>query len=377
VSGLAVRVQRWSLAAGIVALAVCGAALLFQRELVFQSYLVAWLFCLGIALGSTANLMVYHLTGGGWGALLQGPLQSASMSLPWLGLLGIPLLPGLPDLYAWALPGAADHSALIMQKSWYLNLPFFLIRALLYFSIWIALAVALDAASRRKNQSVQRLQRLCVVGLIAYAITVTFAAVDWIMSLTVQWYSTTFGLLIAIGQALAGFAAALSAAALMSRREPSALASPRVFQDLGNLLLMYVLTWTYLAFTQYLIVWAEDLPHEISWYLPRLHTSWHAVAWFLIVFHFALPFVILLFRAAKRDVRVMAALGGLMLCAHWVDVLWLVVPPFRPEGFRIEWTDVLATIGVGGIALAAAIRHARSTPVLSSLTVAQSEVGHG
>src|SRR5690349_18996722 len=174
VNDLAARVQRWSFAAGIVALALCGAALLFQPQLVFQSYLVAWLFCLGIALGSTANLMVYHLTGGGWGALLQRPLQSASMTVPWLGLLGIPLLLALPDLYAWALPGAAEHSALIMQKSWYLNVPFFLIRSLLYFAIWIALAVAVDAASRRKNQSAQRLQRLCVVGLIAYAITVSF-----------------------------------------------------------------------------------------------------------------------------------------------------------------------------------------------------------
>jgi hypothetical protein len=290
-------------------------------------------------------------------------------TLPAIALLGLPLLLGLDQLYSWMRPDAAMASELA-QKAWYLNVPFFLCRAVLYFAVWLYLAHRMRGLMTGTQSP--RLRRLSVVGLIAYALTVTFAAVDWIMSLTPQSSSTTFGLLTGIAQSLAGFAAAMAAAGLLVRRGLIAdLGAPRVLQDVGNLLLMFVLTWTYLAFTQYLIIWSADLPHEIGWYLPRLHTSWYAIAWVLVVFHFALPFVILLFRSAKRSAVWIAGLGTLMLCAHWIDVVWLVAPTFRPHGLRLEWGDLLATIGIGGIALATALwriepineRPARSQPL--------------
>ena len=275
-------------------------------------------------------------------------------------LLGLPLLLGLDQLYAWARPHASQASELLAHKAWYLNVPFFLLRAALYFAVWLFFAHRMRALLGSRTDATQ-LRRTSIAGLMAYALTVTFAGIDWIMSLTPQWYSTTFGLLTGIAQALAGFAAAMVAAGVLVCRngvaEPGA---PRVLQDVGNLLLMFVLTWTYLAFTQYLIIWSEDLPDEIGWYLPRLHTSWYAIAWVLVVFHFALPFTILLFRRAKRSAVWIAGLGMLMLVAQWVDMLWLVAPTFRPAGFRLEWGDLLATAGLGGIVLAVALSRIES-----------------
>jgi hypothetical protein len=360
--------RRRSLIVGLIALALCAIWGWFARQQFFVSYLIAWLFFLGVALGSMVNLMVYQLTGGAWGRLLLVPLAAAMRTLPVIALLGLPLLLGLDQLYSWMRPDAGLPSELLAQKAWYLNVPFFLVRAALYFAVWLYLAHRMRGLMNETQAP--RLQRLSIVGLIAYALTVTFAAVDWIMSLTPQWDSTTFGLLTGVAQSLAGFAAAMTAAGLLVRRGllPD-LGTPRILQDVSNLLLMFVLTWTYLAFTQYLIIWSADLPHEISWYLPRLHTSWHAIAWMLVVFHFALPFVILLFRSAKRSAVWIAGLGALMLGAHWIDMVWLVAPTFRPDGLRLEWGDLLATVGIGGIALAAALW--RIEPLYESPTRSQ------
>jgi len=344
-----------SLIAGSASLVLCALWGWFAREQFFVSYLVAWLFFLGIALGAMVDLMVSRLTGGAWGELLLRPLEAAMSTLPAIALLGLPLLLGLDQLYAWARPHASQASELLAHKAWYLNVPFFLLRAALYFAVWLFFAHRMRALLGSRTDATQ-LRRTSIAGLMAYALTVTFAGIDWIMSLTPQWYSTTFGLLTGIAQALAGFATAMVAAGVLVRRngvaEPGA---PRVLQDVGNLLLMFVLTWTYLAFTQYLVIWSEDLPDEIGWYLPRLQTSWYAIAWVLVVFHFALPFTILLFRRAKRSAVWIAGLGMLMLVAQWVDMLWLVAPTFRPAGFRLEWGDLLATAGLGGIVLAVAL----------------------
>jgi hypothetical protein len=371
------EVRRRSAIVGALALVLCALWGWFAGTQFFVSYLAAWLFFLGIALGSMVNLMVHRLTGGAWGALLLRPLEAAISALPTIAVLGLPLLAGLDRLYPWAAPGAAHSSELLAHKAWYLNAPFFLLRAAVYFAIWLLLAYRLRRLLG-EGGDVGRLQRLSIAGLIAYAITVTFAGIDWIMSLTPQWHSTMFGLLTGVAQSLAGFACAVAAAGLLLRRGVFAeLGAPRVLQDVGNLLLMFVLTWTYLAFTQYLIIWWEDLPHEIDWYLPRLHTSWYAIAWALIVAHFALPFVILLFRRAKRSAGWIAGLGLIMLGAHWIDVLWLVAPPFRADGFRLEWGDLLATLGIGGISVAVALGHIETPDVARSAALMQGAQPHG
>jgi len=344
-----------------------------DRAGAFQSYLFVWWFLLGISLGSLAILMVHNLTGGGWGESIRPTLDAAARLLPWSLVLALPLLLGLHDLYAWSRPGAADDP-LLRTKAWYLNVGFFVVRNAVYFAAWLALAHWLRRCSfaRGPDASVEekdRLRAVSAIGLLVYGVTVTFAAIDWIMSLMPQWYSTTFGLLAGIGQALSAFSFAIVCTAWSDRvaadakrtagatgPKPGELASR--FHDLGNLLLMFVMTWAYLAFTQYLIIWAEDLPNEIAWYLPRVETSWRVVALGLVVFHFALPLLVLLSRRAKQAPRVLGMLAVLLLLAHLMDAWWLVVPAFRTDGVTLAATDPLAVAGLGGLWLAAFLRSA-------------------
>jgi hypothetical protein len=328
----------------------------------FHSYLFVWWFVLGIPLGSMALLMVHNLTGGGWGELLRPALEAATRTLPAVLLLSVPLWFGLGDLYAWARPAAVSASALLRAKAWYLAPTWFFLRMAIYFAVWLTLArllgnwsaVRLNATAGEESA---RLRAVSAIGLLAYALSITIAAVDWVMSLSPEWYSTNFGLLAGIGQALCAFSFAVVCAAWYRRGPASDL--PALFNDLGNLLLMFVMVWAYLAFTQYLIIWSEDLPNEIVWYLPRVQTSWRLVAIFLVVFHFALPFLVLLSRRAKRAPQALGALAAALLFAHLVDAFWLVMPAHRPDSFGLGWSDLFAMACVIGLWLSAFLRVAQ------------------
>jgi hypothetical protein len=358
-----------------------------DRATAFQSYLFVWWFLLGIPLGSVAMLAVHNMTGGGWGEMIRAPLDAAARLLPLSLLLVVPLLFGLADLYAWARPEAVAADPLLQDKRWYLAVDFFLVRNAIYAVTWLALAHLLRkwAFARHADAPLhdkERLRAISAIGLLLYAGTVTFAGVDWIMSLSPHWFSTTFGFLVGIGQTMSAFSFAIVCAAWRLRDAVGSQANlastgpesirlpgdvPGLFQDLGNLLLMFVLTWAYLAFTQYLITWAEDLPNEITWYLPRVTTNWHDVALLLVAIHFALPFLVLLSRRAKRVPRALGGLAALLLFAHVVDSYWLVVPAHRPNGIRVAWSDVAAIAALGGIWVAVFLRIVRSAPAAANL----------
>jgi hypothetical protein len=304
-----------------------------------RSYLVAWLAVLGLSLGALANLMVHTLTGGRWGEPLRPPLVAAARLLPLVAALYLPLLFGYRHLYPWAAdPAAAEHAP------WWLNAPFFLVRSIGYLGIWSLLAHLWLRADRRGAA-----QGISAAGLIAYTFTVSLAAYDWIVSLAREWYSSGFGLVVGVEQMLAGAAFGVAAAALSVRGRAVDEALRLRFHDLGNVLLMYVLTWAYLAFTQFLIIWAENLPREISWYVPRLQTSWYWLGAALVAFNFFLPLLILLSRAAKRSPLFLGGLAAALLVVHAADVLWMAAPSFRPEGFSLRWTDLAAFAGVAAV----------------------------
>lgn len=353
------RTQRAAWLAGVIGVLLLVVDAYIDRHAILPSYLFVWWFLLGIPLGSMTILMVHNLTGGGWGELIRPPLEAALGMLPVSLLLSIPLWLGLSDLYVWARPADVSGSPLLQAKVWYLDSTYFFLRAAVYFVAWLALSYFLRKWSFARVADADagdagRLRAISALGLLLYSVTITFAAVDWIMSLSPQWYSTTFGLLVGIGQALCAFSFAIVCAAWFYRGAHDDLASG--FQDLGNLLLMFVMTWAYLAFTQYLIIWAEDLPNEIVWYLPRVQTSWHLIAIFLIVFHFALPFLVLLSRHAKRVPRSLGTLAAMLLFTHFVDAFWLVAPAFHPMGFAVGWSDLFAILALGGIWLALFLR---------------------
>jgi hypothetical protein len=352
----------------------------FDRATAFQSYLFVWWYLLGISIGSIAMLAVHNMTGGGWGELVRPWLEAAARALPLVLILSLPLFFVMSDLYAWMRPEALAADPVLRAKRWYLSFGFFVIRNAVYFAVWLTTGYLLRkwAFARAPGAALpdrERLRAISAFGLLLYAGTVIFAAVDWIMSLMPHWYSTTFGLLAGIGQTMTAFSFAIACAAYEYRDAVGAQANlpstgpidkrwptdvPGLFQDLGNLVLMFVMTWAYLAFTQYLIIWAEDLPNEIAWFLPRVNTSWHDVALFIIAVHFALPFLVLLSRRAKRIPRTLGALVALLLFAHLVDSFWLVAPAFRPDGITIAWSDVFAVAALGGIFVAVFQRLARA-----------------
>jgi hypothetical protein len=363
------RIQQWALIIGLTGLVLCAVGAILRPALFLQSYLFAYLFTLGLALGSMAILMLQYLTGGDWGVVTRRILESAMRTLPWLAAGFLPVALGVRALYIWARPAQAAAEGLDFRTE-YLTVPFFIARAVFYFAVWLAMAHLLDRWSREQDRGsalgwLKRLRRLSGPGLVIYAVTITFAAYDWLMSLNPEWYSTIFGLLIIAGQALSAVAFAILITALLSTREPMArVVRPRHFHDLGKLLLAFVMIWAYLSFSQLLIVWSGNLPQEIPFYLPRMQSSWRWIGVLLIVLHFALPFALLLSRDLKRRAGWLAALAGLVIVMRVIDLFWLVAPEFRRQGMTIDWLDPMTVVGLCGVWMAIFIRELKARPML-------------
>jgi hypothetical protein len=306
------------------------------------SYLFVWLFVLGLSLGSLAWVGVHNLTGGDWGQAALPFFQAALRLFPLSALLALPLLFAPAQLLPWMdVTAGATEEGFAAGQHWYLNSAFFYSRSIVYFGVWMGLARLLRDDRARASQAVS------AVGFVLYAITMTFAAIDWTMSLTPAWHSTVFGLLIGTGQALAALAGGIICANALASHVDAPLR--RRFHDMGNLSLALVMVWAYLALMQFLIIWIEDLPDEITWFLLRSRTSWSALTSLVIVAHFLLPFLFLLSRGAKRAPPVLAAVAALVLLACLADSFWLIVPTFRPRGLELQWSDLGALLAIGGL----------------------------
>jgi hypothetical protein len=349
------RVQKIGLAVGVVALAACGAGWIFSPDQFFRSYLIAYLFWIGVALGCLPILMLQYITGGLWGAALRRVLESGTRTIPVMAVLFLPIVLGLHHLYEWTHADLVAQDPVLQYKSFYLNVPFFLARAALYFAVWMAVIFFLNRWSSEQDAHDdpslgKRLHYLSRGGLLLYALTMTFASIDWAMSLEPHWYSTIYGILFIGGQVLSAFAFAIPVTALMADREPlSEILTPGVFQDLGKLLLAFIMLWAYFNFSQFIITWSGNLPEEIPWYLKRSGTGWQAIAIALVVLHFALPFFILLSRDLKRNRRRLAMVALVVLFLRFVDVYWMIAPAFSPGVFTVHWMDLLAVVGLGGL----------------------------
>jgi Ni/Fe-hydrogenase subunit HybB-like protein len=263
------------------------------------------------------------------------------------------------------------EDALLQQKAVYLNVPFFIARAVLYFAVWITVAQRLTRWSGEQDQTradrtlVERLQTLSAPGLVLYGLTVTFSSIDWVMSVEPKWYSSIYGMIFMVSHGLTGLAFVIGAVYFLSRREPLAkVRLPWVLQDLGNLLLALVMLWAYTSFSQFLIIWIENLRHEIPWYLHRLAGGWGVIAVLLVVLQFALPFLLLLSRSVKRKTGALFVVAVLIAAMHLMEMWWFIAPTFHPEGFALHWTTVLAPLGIGGLWLGAFLGQLRRRPLL-------------
>jgi magnesium-transporting ATPase (P-type) len=267
-----------------------------------------------------------------------------------------------------------------------MNVPFFIFRAALYFAVWIFFTWRLTRMVTQPRywldmEDRRVFQRLSAIGLIVYVLLMTFAAVDWIMSLQPDWYSTIYGLIIIIAQALVTFSFSLAILPWLARKKPlSEVVNAGLYRDLGALLFTSVMGWAYLAFMQLLIIWSGNLPHEAVWYVVRSQGGWLWIGLFAFIFQFALPFVVLLSLRAKRNPLLLAALGIAIVVTNLVYYYWQVAPVFHPEGFTVHWLDFVTPIGIGGIWMAAFLWYLERTPVLlphgESLELLKSEEEH-
>lgn len=362
--------QRQLLGAGVVGLLVSLVALVTNASQFFQAYLVAYMYCLGITLGCLALSMVHQLSGGAWGVVTRRLTGAASRLMPLMTVLFIPIIFGMHHLYPWVDPTRVAHDEALQHKQVWMNIPFFLVRAAIYFACWNLMAYFMTRWSRRQDEDpspiwADRMARLSGGGLVLYGVTITFASIDWLMSLEPDWYSTIYGLLILAGEGLLAISFLLVVLVWLSRREPMRhILAPVHFHDLSNLMLAFTMLWAYMSFSQLLIIWAGNLPAEINWYVHRLQTSWRYVGIFLVVFHFACPFLLLLMRAIKRTPGSIVLVAGGMLVVRVVDFWWLVIPSFHRGGLTISWVDVLLPLSMFVFWTGCFVWSLRSRPLL-------------
>jgi hypothetical protein len=341
---------------GAVVCAILGAG---NPKQFFFSWLVSFLFFLSLALGALFFVLIQYAAQGGWGIVLRRIGETTFAMFPVMAALFLPVVLGLHDLYSWAGSGAEDN-ALLRWKAPYLNVPFFLIRAALYFGIWSFIALLYYRSSRGQDETGDpavsaRLRRLAGPAIIVLALTQTFASVDWIMSLTPQWYSTIFGVYFFVGS-FVGFIALLSVVAVAMRRAGllDTIISAEHLHDVGKLLFAFTAFWAYIGFSQFFLIWYANLPEETIWYKTRIEGSWMPVSLLLMTGHFFAPFFYLMGRTVKRKGATLAAGGAWLLAMHFVDLYWQVMPTLHPEGFRPSALDAAALVTIGGCVVAAA-----------------------
>jgi len=368
-----------------VAFGIVAAVLAFSRpDEFYRAYLLGFMCWLGVSLGSMAILMIRHLTGGGWGMVIRRILGAAMRTLPLLAVLFIPVILGMRKLYIWAQPlddiadlHLREHLADITRT--YLTPNGFIYRAFFYFAIWNLLSFLLSHWSRQTDRAgapdnTQRFKAVAGPGLILYAFTISFAAIDWVMSLDPSWISTIFGLIILIGEVLSAMCFAVVVERILFNYKPmSEMLKPDFVHDHGKWMLTFIMVWAYFSFSQWLIIWAGNLPAEITFYLKRLNGGWGWIGLILALFHFAVPFAILLSRSFKRDIRKLVWLAVWLMLMRFVDLFWIIEPNFS-QTFRLTVADVVVPIAIGGLWLAYFFRNLGSLPLLPAYDPSAGEV---
>jgi len=361
----------------------CAIGFLIDRPQFFRSWLIAYMLFLGISLGSLALMMVQHLSGGAWG-IFRRIFEASSRTLPLLMILFVPVLLGMSSLYPWMNADLVRTDEALKHKAeYYLNAPFFVARAAIYFAGWWGISYLLNKWSRQQDSGDVavniRIQRLSGAGLVFYALAVTSAGVDWIMSLNPHWYSTIFGFLMIGGQGLTALAFTIVAAAYLFQREPmSRLLKPHHFHDLGKLMFALIMFYAYFNFSQYMLTFAANLVEEIPYMITRTRNNWQYLALFLVIFHFFVPWFLLLSRNMKRNAYRLVVIAAWMIFMRFADIFMLVSPEFASSGanlhllegeqvsrFFVYWTDLAAPLAIGGLWVWMFLTELRQRPLLA------------
>jgi hypothetical protein len=365
--------QRFGMGAALVGVVLTIVGFVMQGQAAFfQAYLVAYTWAFGVVLGSMALLMVQHLSGGAWGVVIRRPLEAAVRTMPIMTLLFLPIAVGGHDLYHWSHEDAVAHDAMLQFKQPYLNTTFFYIRQVLFFAIWNVIAWYLVSWSAEQDRSndpgyIRRFSILSGAGLVIYSLTVTFAMVDWTMSVNPHWFSTMWGPLYMAGQGLSAFALAVVVLIMLAQTSPlNRVVTSHHLHDLGKFLFAFLMLHAYLSFSQFLIIWSANLAEEIPHYLVRWDSGFQYVSLFMIVGHFIVPYVLLLSRDTKRNFRRLRLIATWILFARLVDYFWHVAPEFYPEGLPVAFVlmQLATAFAVGGVFLALYGANLKKFPLL-------------
>lgn len=355
------KMQQGALVVGVLGLAASVAGYFLAPEQFYHSYLIAFMFVLGLSLGSLGLLMLQHLTGGQWGIVIRRPLEAATRTLPLVAVLFVPLIFGMHYLYyGWLDAPASGEGSLSDLQKHYLTHNLFLVRAAIYFAVWLGMMFLFNYMSRQQDlhRDDRKLRRRFKFwagpGIIVYVVLMTFAAIDWVMSLTPKWASTIYGFLFVAGQAISAMALMITIVVLLARTEAfSRLIKTKHLHDLGKLLFAFVLLWAYFDFSQLLIIWSGNLPEEITFYRARLFGGWGAVAVIVLIFHFFVPFFILLSSNVKRSTRLLPRVAIWLMIMRTVDLYWMTRPEMRLNGAPVgplpSWLDFAALAGLAGV----------------------------
>jgi hypothetical protein len=353
---------------GLLLLAVCALFGFFRPAVFFEGYLTAFLFWVEIALGSLGLLLIQYLTGGRWGLTVTRLLEAGMMTLPLCAAFFLPILFGMTYLFPWLHPAGGELQHLVHAKRAYLNVPFFVVRYLITFALLSGLAFAYRRLSLRRDTredgAFETMRQWAGPGLIVFVLLMNFATIDWIMSLNPEWYSSMLVVEFCAEHAVAAMAWSILVLRLLADFEPMRRAlNTKVVHDLGNLLLGFTCFWTYVTFAEYLITWTGNLPHDVSWFSARSSGGWKIFAVVLVLVHFFIPLFLLILTAISKNLARLARVAGLMIFAHFLQVVWWVEPGFGAR-LHIAWTSVALILALGGIWIAAHLTFLGGAPLL-------------
>ena len=373
---VAQTIQQRSLVIGVLgAIATIAGAFLAPGSF-YSAYLIGFMFWLGLSLGCMAILMLYHMVGGKWGTVIRRMLESGMMVLPLMAVLFLPIVLNLPKLYFWARPDvlAKDPKIADIANSYlhFGGLDGIFARYIIYFVIWIGMAYFLNRWSTEQDtpeggaKATLRFRALSGLGLVIYSFSISFAVIDWVMSLQARWISTIYGFIFIAGEALSAYCFVVVIESILIKRKPvSEFLTTTEVHDHGKFMLTFVMLWAYFNFSQLLIIWSGNLPEEISWFIPRMNGGWGAVAMLLVLFQFAVPFALLLSRGLKKNVHQLALVASLLIVMRMVDIFWHIEPALHPHEFHLSWIHFAVIAGIGGLWMAYFFRNLRARPLLA------------
>jgi hypothetical protein len=364
------KVEAVALAIGLLGLVISSLGWFTDTARFYHAWLTAFLYWLSLGLAGLFFTMLHYLTAARWSVVLRRISEGLMLQLPWLVIAFLSVLFGMHDLFHWSHGEAIASDHLLEWKSGYLNAPFFVVRAAVYFAVWTILALLLRKRSLAQDAQPQidhvaGLRKLSAGGMLLFAVTVTFASFDWIMSLEPHWYSTIFGVYFFGGCFLSGVSLMVVICFFLRKngilRESITIEH---YHDLGKLMFAFTIFWSYIGFSQFFLIWYGNIPEETIWYLSRWEGGWSSVSLVLLFGHFAIPFVVLIFRAVKRSPILLGLVAVWILVMHWIDLYWLVYPTFMEQSAGVGWIELAPVVGIGGVFTALFWRSFSTRPVL-------------